>query len=198
MTFDVLVVIDMQKFFFVENREVDQQGLAGSCQEIIDISREAGVPVIHVTTQYRQDGRDWPSAWAGDPQSWCSNLVAGSDLSGVVDGIVVKTEDLVVHKKRFSAFYNTNLDDLLRSLECSRIFLVGYSADVCIRFTSVDAYNRGYRVGLVVDGIESFREAKEESVAYLEWTIGAECVSTEGYRKIVLESARTQYSDAGG
>lgn len=186
MTHDALVVIDMQEFFFVENQEVDQQKLADNCREIIDISRDAGIPVVHVTTQYREDRVDWPRAWTEDPQSWCANLVAGGDLAHVVDGIVVKPEDLVVQKKRFSAFYNTNLDDILRSLECSRIFLIGYSADVCIRFTSVDAYNRGYGVGVVVDGIESFRETKEESIAYLEWTIDAESLSTEDYRKVVL------------
>lgn len=185
MTHDALVVVDMQKFFFVENQAVDQQKLTDNCREVIDISRDAGVPVVHVTTRYRADRVDWPKAWTAAPRSWCTNLVAGESLSEVVDGIIVKPEDLTVQKKRFSAFYNTNLDDLLRSLECNRIFLIGYSADVCIRFTSVDAYNRGYLVGIVADGVESFRETKDESIAYLEWTIDAERLSTEAFRELV-------------
>lgn len=164
MTDYALVVIDMQKFFFVENKEIDQRRLAENCREIIDISRQASVPVIHVVTLYREDRTDWPNAWRRDPESWCANLVMGRDLSDIVDGIVIKPEDLVVQKKRFSAFYNTNLDDILRSLRCRHIYLIGYSADVCIRFTSVDAYNRGYSVGIIYEGIESFRETRENSM----------------------------------
>ena len=64
-----LVVIDMQKFFFVENPAVDQRGLANACSEIIDVSRQAGVPVVHVVTRYREDQADWPRAWKDDGKS---------------------------------------------------------------------------------------------------------------------------------
>jgi nicotinamidase-related amidase len=180
-----LVVIDMQKFFFVENQEVDQRELAAACGEIIEISRVAGVPVVHVATVYREDRVDWPRAWRDDEQSWCANLVRGGELTDLVDGLIVRPDDFVVEKRRFSAFYNTNLDDILRGLDCDRVYVIGYSGDVCVRFTSVDAYNRGYEVGLVYEGIESFRESKEDSIGYLAWTVGAECVSLENYRKML-------------
>jgi nicotinamidase-related amidase len=180
-----LVVIDMQKFFFVENQEVDEQALAGNCREIISLSRKAGVPVVHVVTLYREDKGDWPKAWWPDDESWCSNLVRGRDLANVVDGIIAMPEDFMVEKKRFSAFYNTNLDDLLRGLGCNHIYLIGYSADVCVRFTAVDAYNRGYSVSTIYEGIDSFRETKDRAVGYLSWLIDAECISLAQFRKVL-------------
>ena len=179
-----LVVIDMQKFFFVENQDVDERRLAQNCSEIIGISRKVGIPVVHVVTLYREDKMDWPRAWRTDPESWCSNLVRDRDLSKVVDGIIATPDDFLVEKKRFSAFYNTNLDDILRSLGCTHLYIIGYSADVCVRFTAVDAYNRGYGVSTIYEGIDSFKESKDSSVGYLSWLIDAECVTLEQFRKL--------------
>jgi nicotinamidase-related amidase len=185
-----LVLIDMQKFFFVENPLVDHRGLARACDRIAEMCRQAGVPVIHVTTVYRADRADWPSAWRDNPDSWCANLVRGRPLAEVVDGLQVRSGDLTVEKKRFSAFHNTNLDDLLRGLGCDGIDVVGYAGDVCVRFTCVDAYNRGYRVTLVEDGVESFRETRKDSFTYLEWLINATSVSLDDYREILTAGAR--------
>ncbi|WP_410874733.1 cysteine hydrolase family protein [Nocardia sp. A7] len=176
-----LVVVDMQEFFFVENPNVDRTDLGKRCNEIIDTARQAGMPVVHVVTLYREDRVDWPKAWSTG-ESWCANLVRGGELAKVVDQLSIEPDDFVVEKKRFSAFYNTNLDDLLRSLDCDHLYLIGYSADVCLRFTSVDAYNRGYAVSLVYDGIESFREDKDASVTYLGWLVDAECVPLGEFR----------------
>ncbi|GAA2021253.1 cysteine hydrolase [Catenulispora yoronensis] len=183
MSGSALVVIDMQEFFFEENKDVDKKSLAANCGKIIGTAREAGLPVIHVVTLYRDDKVDWPRAWAGDDESWCSNLVRGHELSKVVSGVAtaIDPEDFLVEKRRFSAFYNTNLDDILRSLGCEGIYLIGYSADVCIRFTSVDAYNRGYAVTLISEGIDSFRESREASTKYLDWLIDARCISLEDF-----------------
>ncbi|HMH90085.1 MAG TPA: cysteine hydrolase [Streptosporangiaceae bacterium] len=182
MSKDALVVVDMQKFFFIENQDVNERQLAEACNEIMKISRGAGIPVIQVVTLYREDKADWPKAWRAD-DSWCSNLVRDEDLSRVVDGIDAMPSDFAVEKKRFSAFYNTNLEDILRSLGCDHLYLVGYSADVCLRFTAVDAYNRGYGVSTVYEGIDSFKEAKDQSVEYLSWLIGADCISLEQFKK---------------
>ena len=179
-----LVVIDMQKFFFVENQDVNERRLAQNCSEIISASRKIGIPVIHVMTLYREDAVDWPKAFRDDPESWCSNLVRSRDLSKVVDGIIATPDDYLVEKKRFSAFYNTNLDDILRSLGATHIYIIGYSADVCLRFTAVDAYNRGYGVSTIYEGIESFRESKDASVTYLSWLIDSECISLEQFKKL--------------
>ncbi|MEV6877521.1 isochorismatase family cysteine hydrolase [Amycolatopsis sp. NPDC051128] len=184
-----LVVIDMQKFFFEENPQVDEQALAKHCSEIVDIGRQADLPVIHVVTRYREDRVDWPRAWQHDSQSWCSNLVQDGDLAQVVDNLVVKPHDLVVEKRRFSGFYNTNLDDVLRGTGCEHLYIVGYSADVCLRFTSVDAYNRGYGVTLIYEGIESFRETKDDSVAYLGWLIDASCISLAEFKETLAGAA---------
>ncbi len=184
-----LIIIDMQKFFFVENPDVDQGRLVAACRDIIQLARDARVPVIHVETVYRADGADWPAAWRKDPQSWCANLVDGRPSAAIVDGLQVEQSEIVVQKKRFSAFYNTNLDDVLRSVGARRLYLIGYSADVCLRFTSIDAYNRGYDVSLIEEGIESFKETKEQSLSYLQWLIDADAANIESFAQAIATGA---------
>ena len=176
-----LIVVDMQQFFFVENHAVDVQRLTAACRDIMDVSRRAGVPVIRVETHYRDDGADWPRAFRGDKRSWCSNLTQSCQLAESVEGLSPAPGDVYVSKTRFSAFYNTNLEDILRALEVEHIYLIGYSADVCLRFTAVDAYNRGFQVTLVDEGIEAFRESKDASAEYLRWLIAADCISREAF-----------------
>jgi nicotinamidase-related amidase len=178
-----LLVVDMQKFFFEENPEIDQRSLVANCQEAISISRQARMPIIHIVTVYRQDRADWPAPWRAKKDAWCSNLVEGNELSKTVDGIDIQPEDLVVVKKRFSAFYNTNLDDLLRSRNRNHLYSIGYAANVCIRFTLADAFNRDYGVSIIEEGVESSpHESKERSIQYLGWFIEAERITLEDYR----------------
>ncbi|MFQ6398577.1 isochorismatase family protein [Nocardia sp. KC 131] len=63
----------------------------------------------------------------------------GGELAQVVDQLSSGPNDFIVEKNHFSAFYNTNPDDLLRGHDCDHIYLIGYSADVCLRFTAVAA-----------------------------------------------------------
>ena len=183
MTGPVLAVIDMQRYFFVENPNANERRLTEACNEIICTSREANVPTVFIETRYRADRRDWPAAFAANGQSWCSHLVNRSQLALGVEGLDIKPSDAVVAKTRFSAFYATNLDDVLRSYSCGHLYLIGYSADVCIRFTAVDAYNRGYAVTTIDEGIESFHEPKEAAIEYLQWLITSDCISKAEYKR---------------
>ncbi len=184
-----LLIIDMQEFFFVENHEVDKQRLGRNCQTVIDTARDNGVLIIHIVTIYRNDRRDWPQIWANHQDAWCCHLVRGLSLTDVVSDIKILKDEIVIEKHRFSAFYGTNLDDILMASGIQHVDIVGYSADVCIRFTSVDAYNRGYGVGIIREGVEAFREKTEASLYYLQWTIDAMIYSMDEYRSACQNDA---------
>lgn len=166
-----LLIIDMQQHFFTENPAVDSMQLARNCTAAATICRDVGIPVVHIMTLYREDKTDMPATYQQDG-SWCCNLIAGRESAQLVPGISIDTRDHVVEKKRFSIRHN--LDDILRSLGCTHLYLAGYSTDVCLRFTAVDAYNRGYHISLLNDCIEAFREPKDAATTYLNWLIPAQ------------------------
>jgi nicotinamidase-related amidase len=75
----------------------------------------------------------------------------------------------VVIKKRFSGFYGTALQDTLCERDVDTLFIAGYSSDVCVRMTTMDAYNRDYDLYLLSDCVHADREDTDESIRYLAW-----------------------------
>lgn len=177
------VIIDMQRFFFEENPALCRTGLRENCVTLLNVLRRVGVPVIHVHTIYKPDRSDWPPAWRQSPPgSWCERLVEGSSSVEVVPGLEPTRGETVVRKRRFSGFYETTLQSALQSLDVKSVLLAGYSADVCVRFTAVDAYNRGYDVTVVRDCVEAFKESTDESTEYMRWLTNCNIVSFDGMK----------------
>jgi isochorismate hydrolase len=75
----------------------------------------------------------------------------------------------VVVKKRYSAFFGTELDEILAQLKPDAIILSGINTHACVRTTAIDAYQRDWPVVLALDGIDSYdREHHEVSVRYMK------------------------------
>ena len=76
-------------------------------------------------------------------------------------------------KKRYSAFFGTQLARLLESLRCSHLIIGGVNTHACVRATAVDAFQLDYEVILAIDSIASYDdEYHRESIRYLTQAIG--------------------------
>lgn len=74
--------------------------------------------------------------------------------------------DHIVIKRRYSGFYATDLDLLLRCLNCNAIMLTGVATDGCVQATAMDAQGRDYYVRLVADA--TYGTGDEASAAAIE------------------------------
>ena len=82
-------------------------------------------------------------------------------------------EDTVVIKKRYSAFFETNLQQILSDLAPEQITLAGVNTHACVRTTAIDAYQRDMRVLLASDCLASHNaEHGRISMAYMDGNIG--------------------------
>lgn len=71
-----------------------------------------------------------------------------------------KEGDFLISKRRYSAFFGTDLEILLKGLHSETLYLAGGLRDVCIRYTAVDAHQHGYHIRVVTDAVAgSCREA---------------------------------------
>lgn len=83
-------------------------------------------------------------------------------------------------KTRYSAFAGTNLDLLLRERNITELHMVGVCTDICVLHTAVDAYNRGYRMVIHEDAVQSFNEAGHEwALQHFAGVLGAKVVKGE-------------------
>ena len=83
----------------------------------------------------------------------------GTKGGEIIERIPARKGDYILDKRTYSAFFETSLDSLLRSLRVEDIVIVGLHTNICARHTSADAFFRGYHPVIPEDGVESFTEA---------------------------------------
>lgn len=160
-----VVVIDMQNAYASKGGYVDlagfdisgAAGVIGRIAQVLDVARGAGMPVI-----YLQNGWDADYVEAGGPGSpnWhksnaLKTMRARPELAGqllarggwdyeLVEALSPQPGDIRLHKTRYSAFFNSQLDSVLRSRGIRTIVFVGIASNVCVESTLRDAFHLEY------------------------------------------------------
>ena len=145
-----LVVVDMQVDYFNDGElERCRDDLVAACNALIERAKAAGAPVIEVRTEHKPDRSTWALNMRDDDSGMVIEGTAGADP---VPGL--RTEGAVtVIKTRDSAFFRTELEELLSGIET--IALTGVSTESCIATTAADAYARDLRVVLADEAVAS-------------------------------------------
>ncbi|KAI3438603.1 hypothetical protein D9Q98_001026 [Chlorella vulgaris] len=142
-----LLIIDMQNDFCLPNAPLCVRGAAavlGNVIEAVETARAANVHVVWIIREHEQSGVDVELFREQMFRQGKSSTVRGTHGAELVEGLAVQPGELVVSKKRFSAFFNTNLDALLRRLGVLRVVLCGVQTPNCIRGTVWDAIALDY------------------------------------------------------
>ena len=152
-----LLVIDMQKFFLDSASPTFTCGglaILPTLQRLVQAFREANRPVIYTCHVHHPDRID-----AGIMEWWWDGMcVEGSAESKVHDDIASLTNEKMIFKHRYSAFYNTDLETVLRCLKVEDLVISGVMTNLCCESTARDAYYRDYRVFFLADGTGSINE----------------------------------------
>lgn len=152
-----LLVIDMQKFFLDPKSPTFTCGglaILPTLRKLIAAFRKAGRPVIYTRHVHHPDRID-----AGIMGWWWEGMcVEGSPESEVHNEITPLPNEKVILKHRYSAFYNTDLETVLRCLKVEDLVVSGIMTNMCCESTARDAYYRDYRVFFLADGTGSINE----------------------------------------
>ena len=119
-------------------------------RKLVAHCRSVGTPLIYITTYRREDNADAPKT-VSDVAGGGGAMVAGSPAVEVIDELQPRPEDTILVKSRFSAFYGTNLDNILRALETETILVGGISTQRSVEGTARDAKNRDMQCVVVSD-----------------------------------------------
>lgn len=167
----VLLVIDMQVDFFRHERLSKRQPeLVLQVNSLVAAMRSAGVPVIWVRQEFLPDMSD---ASLEVKRTGTRVVIAGTPGASLLPGLTVDPDDQLIIKKRYSAFFGTNLDSLLQGMNCTTIIVAGVNTHACIRTTVVDAYQRDYDVILASDCIDSLDPVHHDvSWRYMDGKLG--------------------------
>jgi ureidoacrylate peracid hydrolase len=167
-----LVVIDMQNDFIAdegviarEGRDVSQaKEMAKRLPQLIKTAKAAGALVVFVRNVYTTDKNFYLSdVWLEQAARKraggytripvCAAGSWGGDFYGEVRP---EPQDPVVTKHRYSAFYNTDLDTILRANGIRTVVLTGVVTNVCVETSAREAFVRDYYVVVVSDGTAAY------------------------------------------
>jgi nicotinamidase-related amidase len=152
-----LLVVDMQHFFLDPASPTFTCGglaILPTLKRLIDAFRKAGRPVIYTRHVHHPNRLD-----AGIMEWWWEGMcLEGSPESEVQSDIAPMSNEKVILKHRYSAFYNTDLETVLRCLKIEDLVISGIMTNLCCESTARDAYYRDYNVFFLADGTGSINE----------------------------------------
>ena len=171
----VLVVIDIQASTF---RETSSDRAIGNmpgykdrmlaCRPLIDSARSAEIPVVFIQEIHRPDLIDFGRELDGDEDVHCLENDPNTALA--IEEMGILASDYIVPKRRYSAFFGTELEILLKGLRAETLILCGGLTDVCVHYTFVDAHQHDYFTRVVEDCIAgSSIEAHEAALKAMEY-----------------------------
>lgn len=150
-----LIVIDMLLDFFEQSPALAAQraGLVARINELTSAFREHRQPVIWVRQEFRPDLED---AFLEMRRTERRVTIAGTKGVEILPELERLPSEVVVVKKRYSAFFRTELEDVLGALAPSSLVVAGINSHACVRTTALDAYQRDYDVIIASDCVGSY------------------------------------------
>jgi nicotinamidase-related amidase len=144
-----LLVIDMQEHFAALTDIIIDRVLS-----VIDACRFSGVHIF-----FTRHGHMNPAQDGGLLVEWWGEAIQyGSPDWEIVSVLCPQDQDTVIDKNRYSAFYRTNLDTMLKERGIEDIIICGILTNCCCETTARDAFMRDYRVFFLSDATTAVAE----------------------------------------
>lgn len=148
-----LLIVDFQKAFTSPRSPLGGSKIideaVNNTAKLLEVARKASIPVIHTYVAYRPDKKDmgqWPSK-----VSSLSTVEIGSEWAELDERVKNEEDEVVLLKKMPSAFFNTDLINILITHQIDTLIVCGCTTSGCIRATVVDSFSYGFRTIVVED-----------------------------------------------
>jgi len=144
-----LLVIDLQTYF----QQIVQPVLE-NIQKVIQFCRQKNIPII-----FTQHGHTDAASDGGVLGEWWGQVILhGTKDWKFIPEMKIEIEDMVLQKKRYSAFFQTDLEKFLQSKGIKDLIISGVMTNLCCETTARDAFMRDYRVFFLIDGTATGKE----------------------------------------
>lgn len=179
-----LIVVDMQNSFLHpdgENYYPEVTDVIENCLDLIRKARSSGTLVVHIADRHRQGFDDF------EDKRLPLHCVSGGFHAEYSQGFGPSDagNEIEIVKRRFSAFFATELALFLNEQLIERIVICGVKTNVCVRATAQDAFANGFEVCVARDATNSNRaHLASASLEDIERYLG--CIVTTAEAKKML------------
>ena len=168
-----LLITDMQRDFLepggfgasLGNDVVLLRAAIGPCRRLLEAARACGMLVIHTREGHRPDladappakvERGHPTARIGDLGPMGRILVRGEPGHDGVEDLSPRVGEPVIDKPGKGAFYQTDLELVLKNRGITTLLVCGVTTEVCVHTTIREGNDRGFRCVAIADACASY------------------------------------------
>lgn len=183
-----VLVVDMLNDFLKPSGKMvlnGGHGLFKPIRKLIQKARSVGIPVIYVNDSHRPGLRE-----DREFKKRSEHCIEGTWGARVVSELKPQNSDLVITKRRFSGFFETDLDLTLKDLKIDSVIVTGVVTNICVRSTIHDAFFRGYKVIVPRDCVMATGEREQESSLHDIETHFGDVMTSETIMKLMGEEKK--------
>ncbi len=169
----VLMVIDIQKSAFMDEKAgiPIMDGYRENMERakrVVDAAHAAGIPVIFFQEIHRRDLIVYGRELDGSEGIHCLEGEPGTPVAE--EEMDMRPMDYFVHKRRYSVFFGTETEILLKGLKAETLIMIGGMTDVCVHYSFVDGHQHDYYCRVVEDCVGGTSpEAHQASLNAMEY-----------------------------
>ena len=169
---NAVLVIDMLRGFLEEGNPLycgqAARRIISNIEHLLERELERGAKVFFLCDHHEPDDAEF--------KMFPPHCIAGTSEAEVIPELTEYPGE-IIPKRRYSAFFETDLDQRLRELNPEKIIVCGVRTDICVMHTASDARNRDYPVEVPVDCVASFDErAHQVALGHMEGVLGVTLV----------------------
>ena len=170
---NALLVVDMLVGFMEAGHNLycgdDARAIIPNVQRLIEREKANGSEGFFICDNHDPDDLEF--------QTFPVHCVRGTEEANVIPELAGYSGE-IVPKRRYSAFFETDLEVKLRALKPEKLIVCGVCTDICVMHTAADARNRDYIVEVPTDCVATFDpEAHRYALRHMERILGAKLVA---------------------
>ncbi len=158
----VVLVIDAQVDFLSPTaalRCINADKVVENIRRVIVIARKANLPVIYTREAHNSNGLDYGLELESGAPFHC---VEGTPGIEIVPELKPLPGEFVIDKRRYNAFLGTNLDQILDRFGHPTLYITGFTTNVCIHYTAIEAWQRDYPVRVISDCVSGTSDERHQ------------------------------------
>ncbi len=191
---DAILVVDMLRGFLEKGNPLycgeRARRIIPHIQRLLEQEIEKGSRVFFLCDHHTPDDPEF--------EMFPPHCITGSAETEVIPELAEYSGD-VIPKRRFSGFFETDLEEKLKALAPGKLIVCGVATNICVLHTVADARNRDYEVEVPLDCVASFDESAHHfALGHMEKTLGAKLVGSQKAPKVKKAKFETPASILSG
>ncbi|HNZ87411.1 MAG TPA: isochorismatase family cysteine hydrolase [Methanofastidiosum sp.] len=176
----LLIINMLNDFVYGDSKYEYARDVISPIREISKFFREQNFPVIYICDSHLKN-------FDREVEIRGEHAIDGTSGAKIIDELNPKDGDYTIKKRKYSGFYGTGLDELLREMGMKNLVFSGLLTSLSLRHTVADAYYRSYRCIMLTNACcDVKKDLHLKSILYIRDYYGATAVSTMNFPRLYV------------